>query len=204
MPQVADHDRLFEMEWAQVEKPLTTMARKMFLPGFTTEDIVSEFKVESYRHVRWHDSSRSSLRTMFWKIAFNVRADLISRYTTQMRDHSKEAWQYTDTVTSQAPEEGAMDTYAIVPVDDFKAAIAAQIGNAGRFSLILNLESVDRIGKIVLFCMATGFNINETCYHVREAMGPNPDGLEFWFHRAEFNKVRRGLKANSELRAIVA
>jgi DNA-directed RNA polymerase specialized sigma24 family protein len=196
----------FEREWAELEGPLTTMARKFefAIPGHDVEDIVAEFKVEAFRKLEWFDPSKSSFKTFVWNLSFKIRHDLVSKFNAQGRDFKREAHHYVETASGQMADEGEGDPYAVVPLDEFHAAIAEQIGNAGRFSQILQLESVDRVGKIVLFCLATGFNINETCYHVREAVGPNPDGSEFWFHRSEFNRVRKSLQSNSEVRALVA
>ncbi len=201
-------DRQFEEAWKSQEGKLATMARKFAfaIPGHDVEDIVAEFKVEVYSKLKWWDSSRMSLTSYIWMLSKLKRADLVAWGNTQGRDFKREDQRKSVSTTASDTGFGEtdVDPFAIVPIDEFHAEIAAAIGNAGRFSLVMNLETVDRIGKIVLFCLATGFNINETCYHVRKSVGPNPDGSEFWFHRKEFNAVRRSLRANPEVRALMA
>jgi DNA-directed RNA polymerase specialized sigma24 family protein len=212
-----DHDRFFEREWAEVEQGLTTMASKMFLPGFTTEDILSEFKIAAYEAVRhWaaYSDGRASFRTMIWKIAFNKRVTLIREYTTQMRDHTKED-RFKSVDVTGASQQGEAETGAtrgtanfVVVEDDFAKAVEESIGNAGRYSMINMLKSVDKIGKSVLICLAASMTINETCWFIRryrtaEEIEAATGAKNGEFHRAEFQKVRKQLQRNPELHAMM-
>ncbi len=183
-------------EWPELEGPLTTMASKMFLPGFTTEDIVQEFKVEAYHIAKWYDEDRASFKTIVWKLCFNRRADLIQKYNTKGRAQWKEGLHHLDNVAGDSSFGEGGDSWAVVAVDDFQAAVAERIGNAGRFSQIAQLKSVDKIGKAVMFCLSIGHNINETCEQIRNDLDPE-------FDRKKFEKVRRMLQKNPEVYSMV-
>ncbi len=191
--------QLFEKEWPKLQQEIGTMAGKLFLPGWTKEDFMQEFKAETYELARWYDPGRgATFRTAAWNYILRHRARLMEHSWAQKRAPDREdRFKSIDVVGGDEFDEGGNSTGSIIPVDDFLAGLQERVGNAGRFSLILNLKSVDRIGKAVMFLFVNGFGVNEIVERIQSDLDPGFD------HNAHY-RVIRSLKGNLEVRAMLA
>ena len=175
------HD-LFETEWPKIESEIRTMARKVFLPGFTLDDMMQEFQLECWNATQWHDPDKASFKTLVWQRCFHVRDKLIQKFNTGKRDHTKEAHVPTENLDWN--------------VDEFGQITRERLGNAGKYFQILNLETCDQIEKCVLFCLSVGHNINQTVEQVARDIDPE-------FGHKEFYKVRNSLQNNAEVQELM-
>ncbi len=93
-------------------------------------------------------------------------------------------------------ERGSYDV-AVVPIDEFDAEIKRSIGNAGRFSMLLQLKSVSKMERAVLFCLSIGHSINETVEQIQKDVDES-------FDHKRFYKIRRSIQSNDEVAALLA
>ncbi len=176
-------EKLFEKEWPELEQGIRTMSSKIFLPGHDVEDILQEMRIEAYRAAQHYDSSHGSkFSTFVWELCLRKRADLVQKFNTQKRDFTKEAHMPTEMLDWNEDESGQI--------------LREQLGNAGKYSQILALKSVDRIGKAILVMFAAGYNISETADQIRKDIDPSVTPNEFY-------KRLSSLRENSELQDMV-
>ena len=185
-------DEIFAIEWPKIEGSIRTLARKMaWLPGVTEEDLMQEFRIEAYQAAKWWNPEKSAWSSFAWQRILKRRADIFSHFNSQKRDFKKEG-SFTEVDNIGVDEFGEGSSNSVVVTDSFAEEIRETIGNSGRFSQILMLDSVDKIGKLVLILIASGYNYTEVVEIVREKADPD-------FDYGSWTKLRRKLGKNSEL-----
>lgn len=174
-------EKLFMEEWPKLEKEFTTLSRKVFIAGMTSEDVLQEFQIEVFKAAQSWDGldakngvPRSKFRTYAWNLVLRKRADLMAYYFAQLRDVSKEA--------ALMPEH----TEELV---DYPRLQKQGVGNCSRFRPILDLEGIDHLDKVVLFCRAVGHSIIETVGQINKDIDPE-------FGTEDYYKRIRKLKKN--------
>ncbi len=190
----------FEKEWGEIEPEIETMARKLFLPGWTLDDFMQEFRIEAYRAAQWWDPTKAKFSSFVWHLILKRRSDLVVKYNTQGRAQWKEdKFRYVDTAASSAhgEEDSGTPSSAVVLADDFNQAVREQIGNAGRYAQIYMLESVGKIEKMVIILLAEDFGIAECVQWMRDHVDPD-------FDHKRFYRIRNKLQSNPEVQALIA
>ncbi len=189
--------RLFEEKWPELEGQIHTMARKLWSPGWTTEDFMQEFKVETWWAAKWWEPGHDAeFATLAWHFIKRKRADIMAKYAMKKRDQEKEErFKYVDTLGGDEQSEHATSS-AVIIADDFNAEVRKQIGNAGRLSQILELKTVSKMEKAVMVCLAVGHQINETVDTIRRDMDES-------FDHKRFYRIRKSLNANPEVMALL-
>ncbi len=176
--------QLFEKEWPVLEGGFRTQARKVFLPGFAPEDFLQEFSVVVYEGAKyWNPSEGRTFSSYSWMRVKQHIGRMIEAARTQKREGE-----------FSAERSGGTDQ-----IQSLEDALMAHQGDDGFFRSLLELKSVDRLGKIVLFTLAIGENLNDAVNRATAALDLKYGELK----KREIVKVRDSLLVNPEVRFIL-